>query len=80
MPWDLPTIPPDLLHDNDVNPQCLFVDITFDFLIFPSEAVSEGRTKHCHVVKKADFWDEEVSFQENGMSDESNSIAISVGH
>jgi len=74
MPWDLPTIPPDLLHDDDVNPQCLFVDITFDFLIFPSEAVSEGRTKHCHVVKKADFWDEEVKND----TDESSSIALSV--
>ena len=74
MPWNLPTIQPDFLED-DVNPQCLFVDITFDFLIFPSEVVSEGRTKHCHVVKKADFWDE--TFQRND-TDESDSIALSV--
>ena len=74
MPWNLPSVPSNFLNEDEVNPKCLFVDVTFDFLIFPSEVVSDGRTKSCHIVKKADFWGEEG----NGMSDEANSIALSV--
>ena len=75
MPWS-PAVPSNFLNEDDVNPKCLFVDVTFDFLIFPSEVVSEGRTKSCHVVKKADFCGE--TFQGNDTSDEASSIALSV--
>jgi len=74
MPWNLPAVPSNFLNEDDVNPKCLFVDVTFDFLIFPSEVVSEGRTSHCHVVKKADIWGEEG----NDMSDDSIAVSVAI--
>ena len=89
-PWDLPTCSSsisngmaagagDINSEENINTQALFVDITFDFLIFPTEIVSEGRTYCCHVLKKEAFWGEDVTtFQGKNMEDEANSIAMSV--
>ena len=90
-PWDLPTLNSALgnamgiysmaggVGDDEINPQTLFVDITFDFILFPTEIVTEGRTYCCHVLKKEEFWGEDVkTFQGGSMSDEANSIALSV--
>ena len=90
-PWDLPSLNSALgnamgiydmaggVGDDEINPQTLFVDITFDFILFPTEIVTEGRTYCCHVLKKEDFWGEEIkTFQGGSMSDEANSIALSV--
>lgn len=38
-----------------ISPETLFVDVTFDFIVFPTEVVDEGRTRNCHILKKSDF-------------------------
>ena len=68
--------------------QALFVDITFDLLLFPTEVVEEGRTLSCHVLKKSEFWQDEIEklvlgAEGYGVPDndeeEEESIALSVG-
>lgn len=44
--------------DGKVTPESLFVDVTFDFVVFPYEVMEEGRTSFCHVVK-SDEWEQD---------------------
>ncbi len=37
--------------DGKMTPESIFIDVTFDFLVFPYEVTEEGRTSFCHVVK-----------------------------
>jgi len=79
-PWQLPKISAsDGLVGQD---ETLFIDITFDFIIFPTEIVKEGRTHCCHVLKKEDFWSEDMHKEHqlggNNMIEEANSVAMSV--
>ncbi len=89
-PWQLPV--PDSVdrkkgegyrkgdaHDKKTNilVQSLFVDITFDFLIFPAKFAGNNDIMHsCHVLEEKDCWKE----ADHSAKDESNSspIAISV--
>lgn len=43
------------VDDGKVTPDSLFVDVTFDFLVFPYEVTEEGRTSFCHVVKSEEW-------------------------
>lgn len=60
-PWEL--VAPESNHSwnvegGTITPDSLFLDVTFDFLVFPYEVTEEGRTAFCHVVKSEE-WDEE---------------------
>ncbi len=85
-PWQLP-VPGGIdgyrkgdAHDKKTNIflQSLFVDITFDFLIFPAKLVGNNDIEHfCHVLEGKDFW-EEADHSVKGETIPSPNIAISV--
>lgn len=82
-PWNLPE--PSAMEstgsdDANFDPEALFVDITFDFIVFPEEIVDEGRTDSCHVLRKEDLLQEcnQIGKQGETMTDEADSIATSV--
>mmetsp|Transcript_21286 Transcript_21286/g.37626 ORF Transcript_21286/g.37626 Transcript_21286/m.37626 type:complete len:453 (+) Transcript_21286:338-1696(+) len=68
--------------EEKITPETLFVDITFDFILFPTEIFKEGMTDCCHnvLLKKEDFWGEDTEKEQGGsmMMEECNSIAMAV--
>mmetsp|Transcript_8102 Transcript_8102/g.16502 ORF Transcript_8102/g.16502 Transcript_8102/m.16502 type:complete len:429 (-) Transcript_8102:88-1374(-) len=69
--------------DGKVIPESLFVDVTFDFLVFPYEVTEEGRTSFCHVVK-SDEWEQDDCDKDKSESprlisaDEKRLLSLSV--
>eukprot|EP00986_Skeletonema_menzelii_P001775 scaffold488_cov142-Skeletonema_menzelii.AAC.14 len=61
--------------DGKMEPESLFIDVTFDFLVFPCEVTEEGRTSFCHVVK-SDEWGQDAVVEERFLS---LSVAIRLG-
>ncbi|KAL9186235.1 hypothetical protein ACHAXT_005473 [Thalassiosira profunda] len=73
-PWQLPKLcNGDAGKGEEILPETLFVDVTFDFVLFPFETVTEGRTKSCHVLKMEDIYEGDAN-----LKGEANSIALAV--
>eukprot|EP00573_Skeletonema_grethae_P011456 CAMPEP_0201711656 /NCGR_PEP_ID=MMETSP0578-20130828/59251_1 /ASSEMBLY_ACC=CAM_ASM_000663 /TAXON_ID=267565 /ORGANISM="Skeletonema grethea, Strain CCMP 1804" /LENGTH=416 /DNA_ID=CAMNT_0048200709 /DNA_START=90 /DNA_END=1340 /DNA_ORIENTATION=+ len=62
--------------DGKMTPESLFIDITFDFLVFPYEVTEEGRTSFCHVVKSNEWKQDDFVDEERLLS---LSVAIRLG-
>ena len=62
--------------DGKMTPESLFIDVTFDFLVFPYEVTEEGRTSFCHVVK-GNEWTQDDFVDESKLL--SLSVAIRLG-
>ena len=82
-PWHLPAPGkggPTGSDDSKLDPEALFVDVTFDFIVFPAEIVDEGRADSCHVLDEEVFWRECTTGDQQGgaTTDEANSVAVSV--
>ncbi len=80
-PWNIPEPnekKPTGLGDSQLDPEALFVDITFDFIVFPVDIADEGRMDSCYVLEK-DWKECNNRNQEGGaMTDEANSVAMYV--
>lgn len=65
------------------HPEVLFVDVTFDFIVFPAEVeiADGGRGDSCYVLQKEAYWQECTAGDQQGgamMTDEANSVAMYV--
>ena len=64
------------ITDGHMTPETIFIDITFDFLVFPFEITEDGRTSFCHVVRSHE-WEEDSRAAEDGRI--CLSVAIRIG-
>lgn len=62
--------------DGKMTPESLFIDVTFDFLVFPYEVTEEGRTSFCYVVKGNEWMQDDFVDEERLLS---LSVAIRLG-
>ena len=60
--------------------EALFVDVTFDFIVFPVEIADEGRANSCYVLEKEAFWQECTTGDHRGGATtcKANSVAMCV--
>jgi len=84
-PWQLPERSSDGTQccdgvgreELEIAVETLFIDITFDFILFPAEIATQthGRTECCHILKMEDFSGKDTEWEE---VEECDSIAMAV--